>query len=275
MSDYKFLVATDMDYTLLLPGCPVSDANKAAIAALKSAGGAVTLATGRSFYVCGSYARSLGITIPLITSNGAAISDPVAFRDISSVDFPPPVLERLISLFIRENVDATGYSSDGLYYFANSSRRQFISDYNASVPDDIKCVELDTPDHSFNKFLLVSPSDEVVSALKSIPQIQLVSSAKNFCDVMMAGPTKGTALLSIASSLGVPASHTFALGDSENDYYLLDSAAHAVAMAGSDPSVLQIADYVTSDCASDGFAKAVFEYILPLASNLTGNLTDS
>ena len=142
MSDYKFLVATDMDYTLLLPGQPVSEANKRAVEAVYEAGGCVTLATGRTFYLTGSYARDLGIKIPLITSNGAAISDPVLFKDVNSVDFPASVLESLVSLFIRENVDATGYSSDGLYFFENSSRRGFIADYNASVPDDIKVVEL-------------------------------------------------------------------------------------------------------------------------------------
>lgn len=268
MSDYKFLVATDMDYTLLLPGCPVSDTNKAAIAAIREAGGAVTLATGRSFYITGSYARDLGITIPLITSNGAAISDPVLFKDISSVDFPSSVLDVLIPMFVSECVNATGYSSDGLYFFPCSSRRPFIDDYNAGVPDEIKCRVLSSYDVSFNKFLLIDPSESVVSVIRSMPELQVVSSAKNFYDVMMAGPTKGTALLSIASSLGVLPSHTFALGDSENDYYLLESAAHSVAMAGSDPSVLKIADYVTTDCASDGFAKAVNEFILPLAASL-------
>ena len=80
MSDYKFLVATDMDYTLLLPGQPVSEANKRAVEAVYEAGGCVTLATGRTFYLTGSYARDLGIKIPLITSNGAAISDPAFLK---------------------------------------------------------------------------------------------------------------------------------------------------------------------------------------------------
>lgn len=260
MSDYKFLVATDMDYTLLLPGCPVSDANKRAIEAIRAAGGCVTLATGRTFFLCGSYARDLGIDIPLITSNGAAISDPVALKDISSVDFPPELLRSLIDLFIRENADATGYSSDGLYFFKNSSRRGFIADYNAGVPDELKVVELSDLSHSFNKFLLIRPSDELVSKLKSFDQLELVSSAKDFYDVMMKGTSKGLALKSIAKSLGVGL--TFALGDSENDLSLLQAADYSVAMGGS--SIERHADFVTTDCASDGFAKAVYEFILPL-----------
>lgn len=261
MSDYKFLVATDMDYTLLLPGQPVSEANKRAVEAVYEAGGCVTLATGRTFYLTGSYARDLGIKIPLITSNGAAISDPVLFKDVKSVDFPASVLESLVSLFIRENVDATGYSSDGLYFFDNSSRREFIADYNASVPDDIKVVELSDLSHSFNKFLLIRPSETVVSVIKSIPGLQVVSSAKNFYDVMMAGTSKGLALKSIAESLGVKM--TFALGDSDNDLSLLETADYSIAMK--DSSIEQFADYIAPRCEDDGFAKTVYDYILPTA----------
>ena len=266
MNNYRFLVASDMDYTLLMPGQPVSVANKRAIDAIAAAGGCVTLATGRSFYITGSYARDLGIKIPLITSNGAAISDPVNFCDIESVDFPSDILEVLIPLFISNHVNATGYSSSGLYFFPESSRRQFIDDYNSGVSSDIKCVIL--PDHnvSFNKFLLIDPPDSVVSVINQIPCLQVVSSAKNFYDVMMTGTSKGLALKKIASSLGIPDGMVFALGDSENDISLLEAADHAVAMAGSDPRVLDVAEYVTSDCESDGFALAVKGFILPLVT---------
>ena len=272
MCDYKFLVATDMDYTLLLPGRPVSDENRRAVRSINEAGGCVTLATGRSFYICGSYAADLGITIPLITSNGAALSDPVKLCDIRSVDFPYDVLRALIRLFNEGNVNATGYSSDGLYFFPSSSRRQFIDDYNDGVTADLKVPILADLNHSFNKFLVIEPSPDVIDKILAIPELQVVSSAKGFFDVMMKGPSKGSALLEIASMLNVPADMTFALGDSENDISLLQSAGPPIAMAGSDPAVLAAAEYVTTDCASDGFAKAVRDFILPLVvSNTASN----
>jgi len=266
MSDYKFLVATDMDYTLLLPGQPVSEANKRAVDAVYEAGGCVTLATGRTFYLTGSYARDLNIKVPLITSNGAAISDPVLFKDIESCNFPSSVLDALIALFTDYKVDATGYSSEGLYFFPNSSRRSFIEDYNASVSSDIKVIELDNLNHSFNKFLLIRPSAELISQLKSIDELEIVSSAKDFYDVMMKGTSKGIALKKIADLLNV--NLTFALGDSENDQSLLEAANYSIAMK--DSSITEYADYVTSKCEDDGFAKAVYEFILPLAAKYRG-----
>lgn len=266
MCKYRFIVASDMDYTLLLPGQPVSDANKHAISMICDAGGCVTLATGRTFYLTGSYARDLNINIPLITSNGAALSDPVSFRDVSSVNFPPETLDRLVKLLFEHNIDATGYSSDGIYFLPKSSRKDFINSYNSGVPDDIKVRFLDSCDHPFNKFLLIDPPKTVIDQIRTIPGLQIVSSAKNFYDIMMAGTSKGLALKALASKLDIPV--TFALGDSENDISLLEAADHAIAMADSDPQLLKIADYITSDCASDGFAKAVKEFILPTVSAL-------
>ncbi len=45
---YNSLLATDMDYTLLMPGQDVSPENVRAVKALRANGVAFTLATGRS-----------------------------------------------------------------------------------------------------------------------------------------------------------------------------------------------------------------------------------
>lgn len=273
MKDYSFLVASDMDYTLIMPGKPVSPANKKAVRAVREAGGAFTLATGRTFYLTGSYARDLDISIPLITSNGAALSDPRSFSDISSVNFPPDLIKLLLELFLKNGIDATGYGSDGVFFFPASTRRGFISDYNRTVSNDIRVAtgEIsggDEPLPSFNKFLLISPPEHILNLLSGIDPIQTVSSAHDFYDVMMKGPSKGKAMLDIADSLDIPGALTFALGDSENDLSLLDAAGHAIAMENSAPEILNAADYITGDCESDGFAKAVFEYILPEAKKI-------
>ena len=265
MKEYRFLVATDMDYTLLLPGEPVSAENKRAVKAVQDAGGCVTLATGRTFYLTGAYAADLHIEVPLITSNGAAISDPVSFRDIESTDLPRDLSDELTELFFSCGVNATGYSSDGIYFFPASSRRGFIDDYNSEVPDPIKVRILKDSDHSFNKYLLIEPSPDIVSRLKGYPELEIVSSAKGFLDVMMKGTSKGIALKKIASHLHIPEGMVFALGDSENDLSLLRAADHSIAMK--DSSIEQFADYIAPRCEDDGFAKAVYDFILPLCEH--------
>jgi hydroxymethylpyrimidine pyrophosphatase-like HAD family hydrolase len=71
------------------------------------------------------------------------------------------------------------------------------------------------------------------------------------------GVTKGSALESLRTRLGIPASDTMAVGDSFNDVEMLAWAAHGVAMGQAPEPVKTIADEVTAPVREDGLAKAI------------------
>ena len=274
---YNSLLATDMDYTLLMPGQDVAPENVNAVRALRENGIAFTLATGRSSYLVGKYAKDLGIDIPIITGNGGALYDPVTKRDLMSKDFPEDKLRRLMASMLDNDIDATVYSTSGIYFTPASTRRDFCDNYNASVaPEDrIPLFLFDAEDLSkdiiptFNKFLLIEPPEGFVALLKSDPDLTVVSSAKDFYDVMPANVSKGDAMLELADYLGIPRSNTFASGDSENDIAMLRSAGYGIAMADSDPEVLSAAAFITSTCEEMGFARAVFDFVIPKVKSFT------
>ena len=274
---YNSLLATDMDYTLLMPGQDVAPENVRAVQALRENGIAFTLATGRSSYLVGKYAKDLGIDIPIITGNGGALYDPVTKRDLMSRNFPEDKLRKLMSSMLENNIDATVYSTSGIYFTPSSTRRDFCDNYNASVgPEDrIPLAVFDKDDlgkdiiPTFNKFLLIEPPEDYVAMLKADPDLTVVSSAKDFYDVMTSGVSKGDAMLELADYLGIPRTHTFASGDSENDITLLESAGYGIAMADSDPKVLSAAAFITSTCEEMGFARAVFDYVIPKVRSFT------
>ncbi|MCQ2532510.1 MAG: Cof-type HAD-IIB family hydrolase [Saccharofermentans sp.] len=269
---YKFLVATDMDYTLLMPGTPVSAANREAVKAIQDAGGAFTLATGRTSFLTGIYSDDLNVTVPLITSNGASLFDPITRKDIFSADFPEEINRKLITLFLENNTDATGYSDEGILFAPNSSRREFVKNYNVGIPDRIKALTGEITNDTLkgklpniNKYLIIKANDVILAELAKISELQVVMSAVDFYDVMLNGTSKGLALRELANKLNIPEGKVYALGDSDNDIPMLDAADHAVVMGGSKENILSHADYVTLDCQHDGFAKAVFDFILPSA----------
>jgi len=274
---YNSLLATDMDYTLLMPGQDVSPENVRAVRALRKNGVAFTLATGRSSYLVGKYAKDLDIDIPIITGNGGALYDPVTKKDLLSKDFPEAKLRGLMESMLENKIDATIYSVSGIYFTPYSTRREFCEDYNAGQPDGdkIPLIGFDSDDlaqeqiPTFNKFLLIGPPEDFVAGLKSDPELTVVSSAPGFYDVMTANVSKGDAVLELADYLGIPRSHTFASGDSENDITLLESAAYGIAMADSDAKVISAASFVTSTCEEDGFARAVFDYVIPKVKSFT------
>lgn len=273
---YKFLVATDMDYTLLMPGQPISEENKKAIKLIKEAGGAFTLATGRTSFLTGAYIDDLELEVPLITSNGASLFDPVAYKEIYAALIPEEIVRALIEVFIKNNTNATGYCPEAIYFAPGSKRREFIENYNRTALDKYKAptaeITADMITHNtpvFNKFLLVDPDEEALNFAYSFEDLEIVSSAPGFYDIMYKGCTKGDALIRIADILGIPHENTFALGDSDNDLSMLETARYAVAMGNANDLIKGAATYITDTCENHGLAKAIKDYIIPLSRELS------
>ena len=270
--NYRYLVASDMDFTLLVTGTDISVENRKAIDELREAGVAFTLATGRTFYLVGKYVRELNIDVPLITSNGGALYDPSSHREVYSNNMDEKVLKELFKVLLDRKVDFAGYSPSGVYFAPNSGRRAFFENYNKDVPEEEKAKLYDfdyetlerTDFPLFNKILVVGADEDTAKMLRSRPDIETAASTGNFLDVMNVGSTKGNGLMMLADRLGIPRENTFAIGDNENDLPMLQAAAHSIAMGNSREDIKEACDYVTSNCDEDGFAKAMREYVLPV-----------
>jgi Cof subfamily protein (haloacid dehalogenase superfamily) len=74
----RFLLAVDMDGTLLKDDKTIAVEDVAAIAAAPAHGIAVTIATGRLTTGTLPVARELGLSLPLVCADGAVLIDPVA-----------------------------------------------------------------------------------------------------------------------------------------------------------------------------------------------------
>ena len=271
---YRFLVASDMDYTLLMPGENVSEENKRAIRAIRDMGGAFTLATGRTFYLITKYIRDLEVDVPCIVSNGGALYDPRIREEIHSSSINRDTVKEIYSVLLQKGIDFAGYSKEAVYFAPESSRKQFFYDYNEGAVEEDKakikdiegtCDLDDLPD--FNKILVVDADKETYASLRARTDIESCASTGTFLDLMAPGASKGAALMKLADILGIDKENVFALGDNENDLSMLKSAGHGIAMGDSSDDVKKPCAFITSTCEESGFAKAVFDFILPLYSN--------
>ena len=250
---YNYLLATDMDYTLLMPGEDIPGANLRSAAKLREYGVALTISTGRSPFLTGRFSDALGIDVPLITGNGSTLWDPASRKHLYSMDFPE-------------------YSTEGIFFYPASSRWGFCEDYNKGLPEDLKAPlkEISAADlPPVSKFLLIDPPEELMDGMRSSDLFELVTSGPSLYDVMLKGATKGNALLKLADTLGIPRENTFGIGDSENDLSLIADSGHGIAMGNSSDEIKAHAEYVTSACTEMGFSKAIEEFVIPLvkASN--------
>ena len=270
---YKWLFAADMDYTLLMPGEDIPEENLRACHALKEAGVALTIGTGRSSFLVGKFADAAGIDVPLITGNGGALFDHKTRKHIYSSDFDPKKAGDMLKKMLDSRSDATLYSTEGIFFTPDSDRRWFCEKYNEGVPEELKAplfpIDKDTVNiPPINKFLLQNPDPAMTEALLKDKDLEVVFSGPSLLDIMTKDTTKGDALLKLADFLDIPRENTFAIGDSENDLSMIRSARYGIAMGNADNSIKSAASYVACSCEEMGFADAVYNFVIPKARGL-------
>ena len=103
-----------------------------------------------------------------------------------------------------------------------------------------------------------TPEESEKSLREKYPQLDFVRVLGGLmCDVNIAGISKATGLEMLCQLLGIEREETIAFGDDYNDLEMIREAGVGVAMGGSVPEVIAVADYVTDTCENLGVVKAL------------------
>ena len=261
------MFVTDIDGTLLPAGKEVSVANVAAVHEMIRAGVTVILATGRMHSAAIPIANQLGVSVPIISYNGALIKS--SSGEILHTHYmDSKFVLKLIDFFQERGWHIQSYSGDVLYV---PERNAGVDFYETSIK--VKAVDVGWDglrEHSKDvpKLLSVSlnPDDTNVklSAAEKIfgGQVEITRSAPQFAEFMSLGVSKASAIKIFADKLGIANDEILAIGDSDNDLQMLTSVGLGVAMGNALPSVKAAVKHITDTCERDGFAKAVYDYVL-------------
>jgi len=286
MKDSFDLVVLDMDGTIYGRQFPdgFSPRVRRAIAAVQEAGTPVTIATGRIFDFVRTITPDLGITLPVITAQGAVIGDPVSAKLL---------YEALIPLEAARDVArwADCEERTTVFYLNRPGGRTRLVQ-NAFTSDNgaggIEGWDVATYDHWFG-----SPRELCPSLLKAMNQPgvhplkfitvndctleadmtkrlqtrfgrDLLISRSHQLLVEGTAPraNKGDALKWLAGRLNIDLARVLAIGDNENDIPMLRAAGFAVAMGQAAPVVQQEADWVAPALEQDGAAAALERFCL-------------
>lgn len=264
---YK-LIILDLDHTLLREDHTLSAANAQAVQRCIKAGIGVTLATGRRLHSALPFARQLGITLPVITCQGAmlsTLSGDILHQCLMDTRLAQQVLATL-SRYPLENIICC--HQDAIY--ATQAR--------ADAPDPTGWVAAH-PQHSPMPDNLdglcplkvgASGSPEVIAEAQADisrqfgSAVHAVQSSAVFLEITHPLATKSAACAHLAHLLSLKASEIMAFGDSMNDLDLLQFAGCSVAVANAVPAVLAACHYVTKSNDEDGVACAlerlIFEF---------------
>ena len=259
----KRLIICDIDNTLLPAGGEISPYTMETIRELPSSTG-FTIATGRSFHVVRKFVEEMGISVPVITSNGAQVYDYEKNTAIYEKCFSKRSSSELIRTLIAEGFDFVAYGIDGIFYRQGSTHMAFFNNYNSSVREEIRAPliplnekDLSSPPSRLTKVLVYSPTDALVQVLSGKKDLEVTASMKSVIDIMASGSTKGNAVVALAEHLGVPLTDTYCFGDNDNDVSMFTCGAVGIAMGNATDDVKAKASLVTRNCKDDGVAYAI------------------
>ena len=256
-----WLVALDIDGTLLHFDGTLSDAVRDAVQGVEAAGHHVVLASGRSLVSMIPVAERLGVKSAwMVCSNGAVTvrrddAAPLGWAVEHMVTFDPePVLRRLVermpdARFAVEDV-GFGFRLTELFPDGELDGAHRVVDVEDLWGEEVTRVVVRAPESSNEDF------HTAVDGL-GLADVTYSVGWSAWMDIAPLGVTKASALELVRATLDVPPARTMAVGDGHNDVDMLRWAARGVAMGDAEDSVKAAADEVTLPIDQDGAARAL------------------
>lgn len=276
-----WLIAIDMDGTLLRRDHTIGTATKAAIQQALAQGHIVAIATGRPPRAALKAYHELQLTTPLIALNGAYIRLSERPDDILKTTIPRDMVDAIGTQAIALGAHAM-LAEFGSHCVIRQNDQAFFSDedeetffYQAVVaespeePPIIQPLFTDWRDDAY-ALLIQLPTRERQALTEWIEakwpkQIFCRSWREPFhmLEILAGNVNKATGLQKIQSFYHIPKERVLVFGDEMNDLQMFKYAAISVAMGNANPNLVPYADAVTSDCDEDGIAEYLNRHFFP------------
>jgi Cof subfamily protein (haloacid dehalogenase superfamily) len=276
------LVILDLDGTILDPykRATISPGVQAAIAAVQAAGVPLTIGTGRTLdYLRHQFPGDLQLAYPAVTTQGAVIGDPRTGHVLVEQDLPLAEARALAAwvdnesfmtafYFLNEDGSAHAYRNriggtleeeellHHLLGYPFSYCEKFVP--LLAAPDahpPIKVITYDDPTKSGRDLLLEMRT-------RFTPALSIIRTHIWLVEATAPGVDKGSALRKLCAMLRVDPQRVLAIGDSENDIPMMQTAGFAVAMGNATEHVKAVADWIAPTIDEDGAAVALRRWVL-------------
>ena len=263
------LLALDMDGTLLNSQKKISPKTRAALRHFHDLGGIVALSTGRGMVELYDYPEEIQEFVDYgILLSGAMIYDFNNNKTLFYQSLPEDLGREVVQKIIMEDVMIQYMDRDKSVF----GQREFdhMADYHilAYKPmyDRVGTLVENMRQYAFDhagdvakaNFYHRDPEARLRSKerIKDYP-ITIAFTEKTSLEVSPLGVSKGKGLEILCSHLGLDLSDSVAVGDSNNDLTVLQTAGMSVAMGNATEEILAACDMVVSDNDHDGVAEVV------------------
>ncbi len=278
------LLAIDIDGTLLTPQKTISEKTRAAIQRAQAEGIIVTLATARRYMNSKQFADELGITIPLITCDGALIINHPNGAVLDANLLPAAIAHQAAEIIISKRVQPIVQHINGAIEETWSGHEEFdnpeleiyrkLFPHMRRMPHTILCQGQPDPLR-----VVAFASEEAIASI--IPEMPRLLCAWNTLQrgnygcaeisIMNHTCSKATGVARLAKRLGIELSQVMAIGDNTNDIEMLQAVGWGVAMGQAPELVKASAQAITTSNIEDGVAIAIERYALRCTDKASSN----
>ncbi|MBR6740733.1 MAG: HAD-IIB family hydrolase [Clostridia bacterium] len=264
----KFLIATDLDGTLLNSRKRIDALTDEKIRYFIANGGHFTFATGRVHQSFVHLKDMLGFNAPVIFGNGGQIYDYETEQTLSYWFLPSKIrtlCDEVLKLYPSAALELYRH---GCCDTVNENEITEIHVTKFGI-ERVKHDSLETvSDEPWIKVLITAPNSDLTEIYRYVTQrcdyANFRFSTAEFLEVFSRDTDKGRAALWLAKRLGVPESGLIAAGDQQNDLDLLNAAAISAAPANAAENVKAAVDIILPDNDHDAIA-ALIDHIDSIA----------
>ena len=257
-------LAIDLDGTLLGPDEQVSPRNRAAVAAARSAGLHIVIATARWYQIAQDVAAQIGggqsvIDGPAIACSGAQVRRLRDDVDLFDIRMPMQFATALFDIVDHERCIAWAALDDEIVMKMDGDAKTGLAGLrqvkslaaSCSSPPRMLLVQGTSTCARVERDLAPTWSDRV----RFVESIS--SHGKRILTLTATGADKGAALRAACADLAIDPSEVIAFGDAENDLPMFAAAGASVAMGQASHAVRSAATFVSAGHVDDGVAVAI------------------
>jgi len=276
MTPIRYLLAVDMDGTLLRDDKTIAEVDAAAIRAAAARGVAVTIATGRLTTGALPTARALGLSVPLICADGGLLIDCATGAALERRSIPTAHARAALSLMQGHGLVPFVFLADAIHCDGTGERYRAVVDtwsQQIVVHGDLGAAEAWQGPDGVAVTAGVGPRQAVERAAQDLQRDH--GDALDTVHFAMGGLTrwavrslprgcdKGQMLAVLAQRLDVPRERVAAVGDWFNDLGMFAYAGRSFAMGQAPDVVHQAAtDRMRATSATGGGIAEAIEALL-------------
>ena len=265
----KYLIAVDLDGTLLPDLYSLSPYSVKVFNRLREEGHKIVITTGRPYRSSHFVYDAFNLDTPLINYNGCLITNPSKNHEIISSD----TMNRddVINIYNKMKGNYSLFfceSFDKIYSNIDNESVRLLMHY--SKESELEVGDLNDILNTNIHGSLILASDDGGPIIKEYVEktfdnigarIWSWGPYKNIVELFATTKTKGEAIKEVRELLGFSKEDTIACGDSQNDFEFFSECNIKVCLSNADDRIKEISDYVYPvDCASSGLAKFFNEF---------------